>query len=68
MAAAQDYKRVAALAWEHERNVADALATQLAKTKRHLFSSSVLKPPLAAPVPPPPTEYEAAVISHLHAQ
>jgi hypothetical protein len=76
-AAAEERVRVAALAWEHERTTADALAHQVAEAERFLHAStgervaSSQQPPPTAPLQPgagPPGGRDDPMVTYLHLQ
>jgi hypothetical protein len=74
---AEERVRVAALAWEHERTTADALARQVAEAERFLHAStgkrvvSSQQPPPTAPLQPgagPPGGTDDPMVAYLHLQ
>jgi hypothetical protein len=76
-ATAEERVRVAALAWEHERTTADALALQVAEAERFLHAStreriaSSQQPPPTAPLQPgvgPPGGTDDPMVTYLHLQ
>jgi hypothetical protein len=76
-AAAEESVRVAALVWEHERTVADALARRVAEAERFLHASmgervaSSQQPPPTAPLQPsagPPGGPNDPMVAYLHLQ
>jgi hypothetical protein len=76
-AATKESVRVAALAWEHERTTADALARQVAEAERFLHASagervtsSQQPSPTALPTPSvgPPSGTDDPMVTYLHLQ